>query len=122
MPRCSSCSRITWPGGIGTITIVFTFVLGVFWELIELVGRDVADRLDVEPVLVHYGWGDSALDLVFDVIGALVVVVLDLRVFVSIVEGIPALTERVVVAIGWFVVLGSIAMALFVGVNGSIRN
>lgn len=111
----------TWPGGIGAMTVAFTFVIGVFWELIELVGRDVADQLDVEPVLVHYGWGDTALDLVFDVVGAVGVVALDVTVFVSVVERFPAVTEGLLVASGWLVALGSVGMALFVGVGGSIR-
>lgn len=110
-----------WPGGVGTLTVVFTFVIGVFWELIELVAREVGDWYDIEPVLVHYGWEDTGLDLVFDVVGALVVVVLDVRIFVSTVERFPAVTERLLVASGWLIFLGSIAMALFVAISGSIR-
>ena len=110
-----------WPGGVGALTVVFTFVIGIFWELIELVAREIGDWYDIEPVLVHYGWEDTALDLVFDVVGALVVVVLDVRIFVSTVERFPVVTERLLVASGWFVVLGSIAMTLFVVVSDSIR-
>ncbi|CCQ33977.1 hypothetical protein HLRTI_002018 [Halorhabdus tiamatea SARL4B] len=106
--------------GVGAITVATTFAIGVFWELIELVARDVADRLDVDPVLVHYGWRDTAIDLVFDVVGAVVIVVLDVQVFVSIVEQFPALTEGMVIASGWGVAIVSVAMALFVTV-GSIR-
>lgn len=110
-----------FPRDVGSLTVTFTFVIGVFWELLELVARDVADRLDVEPVLVHYGWDDTAIDLVFDLVGAIVVVALDVRVFGPIVEQFPALTERVVVASGWLVVFGSFAMAVFVVIGGLIR-
>lgn len=79
------------PGSIlAAATIGVTLALGVIWELIELVARDVGERYGVEPVLVHYGWRDTALDLVFDVVGALVVVLFDLRVFVSVVEQVAA--------------------------------
>lgn len=111
-----------WPGTVAGLTVVFTFAIGVFWELIELVARDVANRLDVEPMLVHYGWRDTAMDLVFDVVGALVIVAFDVRIFVSIVEQFPVTTERVLVASGWIVVLGSIAMVLFVGIGRSIQS
>ncbi|MCU4719023.1 hypothetical protein [Halapricum hydrolyticum] len=111
-----------WPGTVAGLTVAFTLAVGVFWELIELVARDVADRLDIEPVLVHYGWRDTALDIVFDVVGALVVVVFDVRIFVSIVERFPATTETLLVASGWTVVLGSIAMVLFVGISSSIQS
>ncbi len=117
----SPTEYMPWPGGVGTLTVVFTFVIGVFWELIELVAREIGDWYDIEPVLVYYGWEDTALDLVFDVVGALVVVVLDVRVFVSTVERFPIVTERLLVASGWLVVLGSITMALFITVSGSRR-
>ncbi|WP_136690000.1 hypothetical protein [Halorhabdus amylolytica] len=117
----SLSGNIPWPDSVGSMTVAFTLVIGIFWELLELLARDVADRLDVEPVLVHYGWRDTAADLVFDILGAIVVVALDVRIFVSIVERFPALTEGLLVASGWIVVFGSIAIPLFVGVDGSIR-
>lgn len=56
---------------------VFGVVLGfgLLWELLEYSIHSVARRLDIEPVLVSYGRQDTALDLVFNVIGALVVLV-----------------------------------------------
>jgi len=69
-------------GGLAVLTVVLTLAAGVFWELIELIARDVGRRYDVEPVLVHYGRRDTTLDLVFDVVGALLVVGFDVRVFV----------------------------------------
>ncbi|PSP80219.1 hypothetical protein BRC81_03230 [Halobacteriales archaeon QS_1_68_20] len=46
---------------------------GVLWELVEYVVHHTADRLGIEPVLVSYGKVDTALDLVFNALGALVV-------------------------------------------------
>ncbi|MFW5911367.1 MAG: hypothetical protein ACOCSD_04355 [Halolamina sp.] len=67
-------------------TVLGTFALGVVWELGELIAREVADWFDIEPVLVHYGWRDTALDLVFDLVGAALIVAFDVRLFVSTVE------------------------------------
>ncbi|WP_181686391.1 hypothetical protein [Halorhabdus salina] len=72
----------------GVVTVTGTLLVGVLWEGLELLARDVGDRLDVEPVLVHYGWLDTALDLVFDVVGAVLVVALDVRVFVPLSEAL----------------------------------
>ncbi|MHB9287023.1 hypothetical protein ACKVMT_08285 [Halobacteriales archaeon Cl-PHB] len=94
-----------------TLTVVFTMAVGVFWELVELVARDVGERLDLEPVLVHYGWQDTALDLVFDFVGAVLVVALDLRLFVALADRSADATRTALVASGTAVVLGSVLMA-----------
>lgn len=46
---------------------------GVLWELVEYAVHAGADRLGFEPLLVSYGKVDTALDLVFDAVGALLV-------------------------------------------------
>lgn len=76
------------PAAVVVGTVLGTFAVGVGWELLELLAREVADRYDIEPVLVHYGRRDTALDLVFDLVGALLVVALDVRVFVPVVEAV----------------------------------
>lgn len=103
-----------WAGGVAVITILFMIAVGVFWELIELVARAVGDRYDVEPVLVHYGWRDTASDLVFDVVGTLIVVVLDLRLFVPVAAAYPRATRRLLVGSGVVILGGSLVMALIV--------
>jgi hypothetical protein len=98
--------------GIAAATVAFTFVVGVFWELVELVARAVGDRYDIEPVLVHYGWRDTGLDLVFDLVGAVAVVALDLRVFVDLAARFPDATHAL---LGWtsgLVTVGSFVLAL----------
>ncbi|WP_323192242.1 hypothetical protein [Halostella sp. PRR32] len=101
-------------GLIAVLTVLFTFAGGVFWELIELVARDIGERYDVEPVLVHYGRRDTTLDLVFDVLGALLVVSLDVRVFVPVAEQFPRATRSLVLGSGVVIVVGSVLMALTV--------
>ncbi|WP_135535933.1 hypothetical protein [Halostella pelagica] len=101
-------------GLIAVLTVLFTFAGGVFWELIELVARDIGDRYNVEPVLVHYGWRDTAIDLVFDILGALLVVALDVRVFVPVAEQFPRVTRSLVLGSGVVIAVGSVLMALTV--------
>ena len=108
-------------GIVVAVTVAFTFAIGVFWELIELVAREAGERFDIEPVLVHYGWRDTAADLGFDVVGALLVVGADLRVFVPLTERFPDVTEVVLFGAGWTVLVGSALMALLVGLGSSVR-
>ena len=104
-------------GTAAVATTAFTFAVGVFWELIELVARDVGERFEVEPVLVHYGRRDTAVDLGFDVVGALLVVGADLRLFVPLVEGFPDASRAALVGAGWVVFAGSLAMAAWVALS-----
>lgn len=74
--------------------------VGVFWELLEVAARRVGDALGVEPLLVYYGRWDTPIDLLFNLTGALVVVVLDLRVLVPVAERAPR-------AAGWLTTVAS---------------
>lgn len=71
---------------VSLITVLFTLTVGVFWELIELTAREFGEYIDRPPVLEYYGLRDTILDMIFNGIGALVIVVLDVRVFVSVTE------------------------------------
>ena len=51
-----------------------TLGFGLFWELVEYVIHVLARRVGFEPLLVHYGRFDTAADLLFDVLGAGLVV------------------------------------------------
>ena len=48
--------------------------VGVFWETVEYVIHGVSRRVGLEPLLVPYGTEDTLLDLVFDLLGALLVI------------------------------------------------
>lgn len=99
-------------GTVALLAILYTFAAGIFWELIELVARQVGERYDVEPVLVHYGWRDTAFDLVFDLVGALLVVLFDVRVFVPLAEQSPGTAEGLVLAGGATLVVGSLLLSI----------
>lgn len=102
---------------IAVFTLLFTLGVGVLWEFVELVAREVGERIDQSPVLHHYGLRDTALDLLFNCIGALLVVALDIRTFVPVTEQRPELVELVLVASVIGLVGGSIVLALFVSVQ-----
>lgn len=107
------------PVAVAAVTVLFTFWIGVTWELLELVARDVGERFDADPVLVHYGWRDTALDLVFDLAGATLVVLVDLRVFVPLAEQLPGVTRSVLLGSAGVTVVGSLLMAVGVGLRGN---
>ncbi|MFC4448227.1 hypothetical protein [Halorussus aquaticus] len=46
---------------------------GLVWELLEYVVHAVSRRLGIEPLLVQYSAADTLLDVVFDLLGALLV-------------------------------------------------
>lgn len=102
---------------IAGLTVLFTAAVGVFWEFLELVVREIGERHDVEPVLEHYGLRDTVLDLVFDVVGAAVVVALDLRVFVPVTDGVPQLVESLLLGTTVVVLAGTVGMGLLLGVG-----
>ncbi|MFB6311183.1 MAG: hypothetical protein ABEH64_08380 [Salinirussus sp.] len=85
-------ARTTLPAeSAAGITVLAVLVVGILWEAVELLARAVGERYGIEPVLVPYGWRDTALDLVFDLLGAVIVVVFDLRVFVAVVRRVTGL-------------------------------
>jgi hypothetical protein len=47
---------------------------GALWEVVEYASHWLSRRVGLDPVLVSYGRVDTALDLVFDLLGALAVV------------------------------------------------
>lgn len=103
------------PIGVAGVTVLFTFAVGVFWELIELVAREVGKRYDIEPVLVHYGRRDTAFDLGFDVVGALLVVAVDLRLFVPVASQFSETMPGIVLRSGGTVLAGTVLLTLLLG-------
>jgi hypothetical protein len=51
-------------------------VVGSLWELMEFTIHTVADHFGLEPILVVYGKSDILLDFVFNLLGAIIVLVL----------------------------------------------
>lgn len=78
---------------VAVATVAYTVAAGVVWELVELVARAFGERYGVEPMLIHYGWWDTGLDLAFDLLAAVSVVALDVRLFVAFASAAPATTQ-----------------------------
>ena len=71
--------------------VLFTVGLGVFWEVLEFVARELADVVGADPVLVQYGLDDTIVDLVFDMVGATLLALFGTNELSDLVE---SLTER----------------------------
>lgn len=101
-------------GAIATLTVLLTFLLGVFWELLEVITRDISKALGKEPMLVPYGRWDTMLDLAFDVFGAVIVIGLDLRLFVELASNHPEVNMWLAYLIVGLSTVGSLALAGFI--------
>ncbi|WP_202935166.1 hypothetical protein [Halorussus amylolyticus] len=61
------------PRFLAVFVFLFVVALGVIWEVLEFAANGAAFALGVRPVLIQYSLEDTMLDLVFDMVGALVV-------------------------------------------------
>lgn len=93
-------------------TVLFTLGAGVFWELVELAAREIGEYIDKPPVLEYYGLRDTVLDMVFNGIGAIVVVTFDVRIFVSVTEQIPQISGTVVIGSTILLFVGTLVLGL----------
>lgn len=57
------------------LTLGSVVTLGVLWELAEYLIHATATRLGVDPILVFYSRTDTVLDLLFNLVGASLVVI-----------------------------------------------
>lgn len=71
--------------------VLFTFALGVLWEVVEFAARLASEAVGMDAVLVQYGLADTLTDLVFDAVGAIVVALLGHRRLRSAVEHVKQL-------------------------------
>ena len=53
--------------------LLITIAFGVFWEVLEFAIAQASALVGSTSVLTQYGLGDTMLDLVFDVVGAVIV-------------------------------------------------
>jgi len=68
------------------LTLVSVITLGVIWEIIEYLIHATANRLGVDPILVFYSRKDTVLDLVFNLVGALLVILFGNRYLTNLLE------------------------------------
>ena len=60
--------------------------VGALWELMEYTIHGVSRRVGLEPLLVSYGAEDTLLDLSFDLLGAILVLVFGDRLFSNLIR------------------------------------
>lgn len=79
------------PGSLRVLfVLIFTTSFGVIWEVLEFSTALLAEVVGGEPLLAQYGVADVVLDILFDVIGAVVVAAWGTRYF----EGLRAVATR----------------------------
>lgn len=61
---------------------------GLLWESMEYTIHGLSNRLRIEPVLVYYGPRDTLEDLLFNLLGALLVIVLGDRLLQNFIENV----------------------------------
>ncbi|MFO7925369.1 MAG: hypothetical protein ACQET5_09385 [Halobacteriota archaeon] len=104
-------------GLIWIVVVLLTLLAGVFWELLELLGRVLERQFGVPSVLDYYGRRDTIMDLCFDIVGALLVLFLDVRLFVPMVQVSPdATATTLVLALGGLTV-GSLVVSLILAIG-----
>ena len=100
--------------------LLFVMAFGVFWEVIEFALGEAARAVGNRALLTQYGLEDTMLDLVFDVVGAVLVVALDVRVFLGAAGRFPG-ASRLLILGGGAVLAGSVVAGLLVWVGPSLR-
>lgn len=100
-------------------TVGATVLVGIVWELLELVARSLAERHNIPPVLVVYSWRDTTIDLIVDGLAAVIVVALGLRPFVLVFEQIPQLPTLLIVGSGVSLGVSVILVALVLSRNAT---
>ena len=61
------------PRLLAIFVLLFVVAAGVFWEVIEFLAGHLAILVGFDGVLIQYGVTDTVLDIVFDIIGGLIV-------------------------------------------------
>ena len=58
---------------LSVFTLLFVVAAGVLWEVIEFVAGEATAVAGTGEILIQYGLGDTMVDLVFDIIGGVIV-------------------------------------------------
>ncbi|MES3160716.1 MAG: hypothetical protein PPP55_03990 [Halorubrum sp.] len=63
------------PWALFTSLIVFMLAMSVIWEILEFVVDQAAIALDMEPILAQHGIDDTIVDMIFNLVGSVIVAV-----------------------------------------------
>lgn len=61
------------PWALFGFTLIFVIAMGVVWELFEFAADTFAEWADLEPVLAQHGIHDTIVDMLFNLVGAVLV-------------------------------------------------
>lgn len=78
------------PRATPTVVFGWTMGLGLLWEVLEYAIHVVENRLGLTPLLKRYGRRDTVLDLVFDGVGAALVIIFGPEALANVVESLEA--------------------------------
>ncbi|WP_117363545.1 hypothetical protein [Natrarchaeobaculum sulfurireducens] len=81
------------PWAMFTFLIAFILAIGVIWEILEFIVDQGALALGMEPVLAQHGIDDTIVDMIFNVVGALLVATWGTLYLVELSEALAALLE-----------------------------
>jgi hypothetical protein len=82
------------PGFLFVFTLIVTLALGVLWEILEFSMRHLAQSTDLTPVLIQYGLSDTLGDLLFNLIGALLIAIFGTGIYDDIAKKITSRLEE----------------------------
>lgn len=97
---------------VGVLCILLILGGGIFWEFLELISRDIGLRTGYPPVLQFYGLRDTMLDIMFNFVGASLIILLDIQIFVPVTDQFPTLVESAVKLYIVVIVAGSILLGI----------
>lgn len=81
------------PESRSTVIAGVTLGFGVLWEGLEYSIHTIANRQGFEPLLVHYGRFDAVGDIIFDLFGAVLVVLFGRQALSNVIESITDESE-----------------------------
>jgi hypothetical protein len=89
----SETVRLT-PRFLFVFTVIVTLALGVFWEIMEFSMRLLAQSVDLTPVLIQYGLTDTLGDLLFNLVGALLIAIFGTGIYDDIARKLTSRLEE----------------------------
>lgn len=82
------------PKVMAVFILVFVLAAGVLWEILEFLIDESADVLGLEAILAQHGIDDTIVDLIFNVVGAVIVTIWGTAYLTDVSDGIAERLDR----------------------------
>ncbi|MFB6185339.1 MAG: hypothetical protein ABEI86_00525 [Halobacteriaceae archaeon] len=79
---------------VNAFVLITTLAFGVSWEILEFIGRTLADALGFDPILVQYGLSDSITDLIVDALSGVIIIIVGPHTLSSLIQTIDSWLEE----------------------------